>query len=239
MVKYEYQNKGMDLKMAKNNTNNASVGKKQAEREARLKKAKRKKIIRICVIIGILVAIAGITLAVVFSVKACNDKKNGITQAVTYATIELGSYGNVVVRLDDKNAPQTVERFIKYAKNGKYEGLEFTSAENGCLKTDFEQDWTSIFGEFSRNGYNNNLSHKKGVISMLRDVDYNSGNGTFFFTTEDKSAELDKNYAAFGEITSGMDIIEKIAKDVAENDGSKPLPAVTKITLEEKIEDAR
>ncbi|MBQ3588916.1 MAG: hypothetical protein II980_00545, partial [Clostridia bacterium] len=74
--------------MAKNNTNNASVGKKQAEREARLKKAKRKKIIRICVIIGILVAIAGITLAVVFSVKACNDKKNGITQAVTYATIE-------------------------------------------------------------------------------------------------------------------------------------------------------
>lgn len=227
--------------MAKNNKTNTAVSKKQAEREARLKRAKRKKIIKISILVGIIVAILAITLTVVLVINARNKKEEAIknNNIITYATISFGDYGSAVVRLDNKNAPQTTERFIKYAKNGKYEGLEFTSVENGCLKTDFEQDWANIFGEFFKNGYNNNLSHKKGVISMQRDADYNSGNGAFFFTTEDESAALDKNYAAFGEITSGMDVIEKIAKDVSENDGSKPLPKITKITLEEKIEDAK
>ncbi len=239
MLEYYYQNKGTDLKMAKNNKTNAPVSKKQAEREARLKRARRKKIIRISTIVGALLAIVAITLAVVFSVKACKEKKENPPKEVTYATIALGDYGSVVVRLDDENAPQTVEQFKKLANAGKYTGLELVKAENGCLYTDFDKDWATIFGEFFKNGVQNNLSHKKGVISMIRDIDYNSGNGTFFFTLEDKSATLDKSYASFGEITSGMDVIEKIAKDVAENDGSKDFPSVTGITFEVKKESAK
>lgn len=225
--------------MAKKNTQNASVSKKQAEREARLKRAKRKQLIRIFIVLGAILLIAGITTGIVFAAKSCKEKKDTPPREVSYATIEVANYGNIVVRLDDENAPETVERFVKYAKNGSYNGLEFTKKENGCLYTDYDKDWSTIFGEFYKNNVNNQLSHKKGVISMIRGEDYNSANGAFFFTTEDKSSELDKSYAAFGEITSGMEIIEKIAKDVAENDGSKANPSITKITIETKTESAK
>ncbi len=223
--------------MAKNNTNNAPVSKKQAQREARLKRAKRKQLIRIAIIAGAILLIAGVTIGIVLATRSCKDKRDNPPREVSYATIEVANYGNVVVKLDDINAPESVERFIKYAKNGNYNGLKLTKTENGCLYTDYNQDWSTIFGEFYKNGVNNQLSHKKGVISMIRGDDYNSANGAFFFTTEDKSADLDKSYASFGEITSGMDIVEKIAKDVAEN-ATGVSPSITKITIETKTESA-
>jgi peptidyl-prolyl cis-trans isomerase B (cyclophilin B) len=238
VIKYVYQIKGMESKMAKNNKTNTAVSKKQAEREARLKRAKRKRLIKIAVLLGILLAIVAITLIVVFSVKSCNDKKENPPKQITYATMTFGDYGSVTIKLDDENAPQTVKQFKKLASAGKYTGLELVKSENGCLYSDYEQNWATIFGEFKRNGVQNNLSHKKGVISMIRDNDYNSGNGTFFFTTEDK-VDFDGSYCAFGEIISGMDVIEKMASGVSKNDGSDPYPSVTKITFETKTENAK
>ena len=75
----------------------------------------------------------------------------------------------------------------------------------------------TIKGEFSSNGVNNTLSHTRGVISMARGSDYNSASSQFFIVHKD-STFLDGNYAAFGEVTKGMDVVDKIVKDAKPTD---------------------
>ncbi len=156
-----------------------------------------------------------------------------------YAHIEIEGYGTVVVELDAEQAPITVENFVKLANDGFYNGLTFHRIiegfmmQGGCPKGDGTGDsGTDITGEFSNNGYNNTISHKRGVISMARGghsnpvIDkqyYNSASSQFFIVHED-SEFLDGNYAAFGYVVSGMEIVDRICTEAKPSDGNGSIP---------------
>lgn len=95
----------------------------------------------------------------------------------------------------------------------------------------------SITGEFKANGHDNPISHVRGVVSMARAQDPNSGSSQFFIVQTD-STYLDGNYAAFGEVTEGMDVVDQICKDVPVQDGNGTVladdqPVITSITIRE------
>ena len=114
-------------------------------------------------------------------------------------------------------APATVENFIKLASEGFYDGLTFHRIISGFMiqggdpqGTGFGGSKDTIKGEFSSNGFENNLSHKRGVISMARSQNPNSASSQFFICHAD-SEFLDGNYAAFGKMTSGFEVLDKLA----------------------------
>ena len=93
----------------------------------------------------------------------------------------------------------------------------------------------TIEGEFSQNGHDNKLSHKKGAVSMARSQDYNSASSQFFIVHED-STFLDGQYAVFGYVTEGMDIVDEICESAEPVDGNGTItadeqPVITKITI--------
>ena len=157
------------------------------------------------------------------------------------ATIEIENFGTIKVELYPNYAPETVANFIALANNGFYDGLTFhrtipdfmiqggdpngDGTGNATLKDlgqDCDEEYT-ITGEFIANGNNDNtLKHERGVISMARSdyssysaslatEGYNSASCQFFITTEDSTDSLDGLYAAFGKVTEGMDVVDKIA----------------------------
>ncbi len=98
----------------------------------------------------------------------------------------------------------------------------------------------NITGEFTSNGFNNTLSHTRGTISMARATDPNSASSQFFIVQED-ATYLDGNYAAFGHVTEGMDVVDAIAADAEpiDNNGTIPAadqPVITSITITEAAE---
>ena len=137
------------------------------------------------------------------------------------AEIIVKDYGTIRVRLDDEAAPITVNNFKSLAENKFYDGLTFHRVEpgfviqGGCPKGDgtggLEE---TIRGEFSANGYDNPISHKRGVISMARvGLGYNNASTQFFIVQED-APTLDGKYAAFGYVISGMDVVDAICENV-------------------------
>lgn len=138
------------------------------------------------------------------------------------AIIYVENYGEIKVALDKSQAPITVENFITLAKSGFYDGLTFHRiVEDFVIQGgDPRADGTggskdTIKGEFIANGVSNTISHKRGVISMARlGNDYNSATSQFFIVlSDDYTSSLDTLYAAFGYVTEGMDIVDKIVKD--------------------------
>ena len=137
-------------------------------------------------------------------------------------------------------APITVENFVKLAKEGFYNGLTFHRVisgfmiQGGCPQgTGTGGPGYTIKGEFEANGVKNDLKHLRGVISMARAMNPDSAGSQFFIMHQD-APHLDGQYAAFGAVTEGMDIIDEIADcDTDRND--KPLtPQIIKtITIEE------
>ena len=157
------------------------------------------------------------------------------------ATIEVENFGTIKIELYPNYAPETVANFIALANNGFYDGLTFhrtipdfmiqggdpngDGTGNATLRDlgqDSDDEYT-IKGEFIANGDNDNtLKHERGVISMARSdyssyssslatEGYNSASCQFFITTADSESSLDGLYAAFGKVTEGMDVIDKIA----------------------------
>lgn len=157
------------------------------------------------------------------------------------ATIEVENFGTIKIELYPNYAPETVANFIALANNGFYDGLTFhrtipdfmiqggdpngDGTGNATLRDlgqDSDDEYT-IKGEFIANGDNDNtLKHERGVISMARSdyssyssslatEGYNSASCQFFITTEDSESSLDGLYAAFGKVTEGMDVVDKIA----------------------------
>ncbi|MBO7727195.1 MAG: peptidylprolyl isomerase [Oscillospiraceae bacterium] len=161
---------------------------------------------------------------------------------VRHAEITVKDYGTIKLELDEGTAPITVENFIKLAKDGFYDGLTFHRIMDGFMiqggdplgnGTGGSKD--KIKGEFTSNGVRNPISHKKGVISMARANDPNSASSQFFITVAD-STFLDGSYAAFGRVTEGQEIADKIAKDAkpVDNNGTIPAsaqPVIEKITI--------
>lgn len=191
--------------------------KRKAEMELKAKKAKQKKLTIMIVSIVLAVLVVG---GIVGLIVALNYEEPPVRYE---AQIQIKDKGTVTIKLDNEHAPKAVAKFIELANKGTYNGKSFYSLENGQLfGGDKEANVAHILGEF-----NNGLSHKKGVISMTKSSDNTVSPATFFITTEDKTS-LDKACVAFGEITSGLDIIEGLT--VSED--SQPI--IEKITIIEK-----
>lgn len=133
-------------------------------------------------------------------------------------TIELATGDTIHVELYPEIAPNTVNNFISLVKKGFYDGLIFHRVIAGFMIQGGCPDGTgmggpgySIEGEFAHNGFENNLKHTEGVISMARSAMPNSA-GSQFFIMHKTSPHLDGEYAAFGKVTEGMDIVDKIAE---------------------------
>lgn len=125
-------------------------------------------------------------------------------------------------------APNTVNNFISLAKKGFYDGLIFHRVISGFMIQGGCPDGTGtggpgyrIKGEFSQNGFTNDLKHKPGVLSMARSMSPDSA-GSQFFIMHKRAPHLDGAYAAFGQIIEGMDIVDKIA-DVRTDYSDRPM----------------
>lgn len=133
------------------------------------------------------------------------------------ATIEMENGGKIVMELFPDVAPQSVRNFVTLAQSGFYDGLIFHRVisgfmiQGGCPEgTGMGGPGYCIKGEFKLNGVDNNVSHKRGVVSMARAQSPNSGGSQFFIMHADGEF-LDGQYAAFGQVTEGMDVVDAIA----------------------------
>lgn len=131
-------------------------------------------------------------------------------------TIEMENGNEIKVELYPDVAPNTVNNFISLVKKGFYDGVIFHRVIPGFVIQGGDPTGTgtggpgySIPGEFTNNGFENNLKHERGVISMARTMEPNSA-GSQFFIMVDKSPHLDGEYAAFGKVISGMEEVDRI-----------------------------
>lgn len=133
-------------------------------------------------------------------------------------TIEMENGDKIKVELYPEVAPNTVNNFISLVKSGFYNGTIFHRVIRGFMIQGGDPEGTGmggpgyhIKGEFKMNGFINNLKHDRGVISMARSMAPNSA-GSQFFIMHENAPHLDGQYAAFGMVTEGMDVVDKIAK---------------------------
>lgn len=160
----------------------------------------------------------------------------------TYADIEIQDYGVVTVELDAQSAPISTENFINLANDGFYDGLTFHRIISGFMIQGGDPNGNgtggseqTIEGEFSENGHDNKLSHTRGAISMARSNDYDSASSQFFIVHED-STFLDGQYAVFGYVTEGMDVVDAICEAANPTDDNGTIPAeeqpvITTVTI--------
>ena len=143
-------------------------------------------------------------------------------------TFEMENGDIMKAELYPEIAPNTVNNFISLVQNGFYDGIIFHSVIRGFMIQGGCPDGTgmggpgyTIKGEFSQNGFANDLRHTEGVLSMARAMHPDSA-GSQFFIMHKNSPHLDGAYAAFGKITEGMDIVNKIA-ETATDYSDRPL----------------
>ena len=134
-------------------------------------------------------------------------------------TIEMENGDIMKAELYPEIAPNTVNNFISLVKKGFYDGVIFHRVINGFMIQGGDPDGTGmggpgyeIKGEFSQNGFKNDLKHSEGVLSMARSMMPNSAGSQFFIMHKD-APHLDGAYAAFGKVTEGMDVVNKIAEE--------------------------
>lgn len=159
-----------------------------------------------------------------------------------HVTIDVQDYGTISLELDADTAPISVTNFINLANEGFYDGLTFHRIISGFMIQGGDPNGNgtggsekTIKGEFSANGVENDISHVRGVISMARANDPDSGSSQFFIVHED-STSLDGQYAAFGHVTEGMDVVDAIceAVPVQDNNGTVAAadqPVITAVTV--------
>ncbi|MCI8469945.1 MAG: peptidylprolyl isomerase [Clostridia bacterium] len=159
-----------------------------------------------------------------------------------HTKIEIKNYGTIELELDADVAPITVANFAKLVNEGFYDGLTFHRIIAGFMIQGGDPEGNgmggsseNIKGEFSLNGVENTISHVRGTISMARSSAYNSASSQFFIVHED-SIFLDGQYAGFGKVTSGIEIVDKICEDtqVEDDNGTvleKNQPIIEKIQM--------
>ena len=159
-----------------------------------------------------------------------------------YADIEIAEYGTITVQLDQEAAPVTTANFVNLAQNGFYDGLTFHRIIEGFMMQGGDPNGDGsggsedcIVGEFSENGYENSLSHTRGAISMAHADDYDSASSQFFIVQED-STYLDGQYAVFGYVTEGLEVVDAVceAAEPTDNNGTieaEAQPVITSITI--------
>ena len=167
-----------------------------------------------------------------------------------YADILIQDYGTVTVALDETAAPATVQNFIGLAEDGFYDGLTFHRIIDGFMMQGGDPNGNgtggsdqTIKGEFSENGFDNPISHTRGAISMARSSNLNSASSQFFIVQQD-STFLDGQYAAFGFVTEGMDIVDRICEEAQPTDNNGSIakdrqPVIESIEIRANGEPAR
>lgn len=238
---------------------------KAKEDAIKAKKSYRTKKIVITTI-ALVLALACLIFGIVLISKSCSYPKsalgndnpteestvNSSFEVTHHASIEVEGYGTIHLELYGNEAPETVSNFVKLANEGFYDGLTFHRiidgfmAQGGCpngngtgsYKVDGVEQ--NIKGEFSENGVENDIKHIRGTISMARGGnDMNSASSQFFIvhkTSANNTASLDNKYAAFGMVTSGMNVIDKICYDAEPTDDNGTIekanqPVITSITI--------
>ena len=154
------------------------------------------------------------------------------------AEIVVKDYGTIKLELDADTAPITVTNFVNLAKDGFYNSLTFHRIIEGFMIQGGDPlgngtggSDTNIKGEFELNGIKNDISHVRGVISMARSEDYDSASSQFFIVQAD-STYLDKQYAAFGHVTEGMEVVDAICAKMTELGLSDSIPAENQPVIE-------
>ena len=196
-----------------------------------------KKILVIAIICIIIICVV-ICIGVINSKKNTSSQTNEISEnreenkeendmyssGIHHATIEVKDYGTIKLELDADTAPITVSNFAKLVNEGFYDGLTFHRIISGFMIQGGDPlgDGTGgsdeeIKGEFELNGVKNDISHTRGVISMARAQDYDSASSQFFIVHED-STFLDGQYAGFGRVLEGMEIVDKICENTQVED---------------------
>lgn len=182
-----------------------------------------------------------LSLSLVFMLSACGKDKASAyedTDEVTdYVKILTDQDKAIIIKLEADKAPITVENFQNLVSQGFYDGLTFHRIEPGFVIQggDPEGNGTGgpgyyIKGEFAANGVPNDIKHEAGTISMARSQAFDSAGSQFFICLDRQTAQhLDGNYAAFGKVVEGMDVVEQIVKDY--QSGKNPLPSMKKVSF--------
>ena len=150
---------------------------------------------------------------------------------IHHAEISVQDYGTISLELDADKAPVTVTNFIKLAQDGFYNGLTFHRIMDGFMIQGGDPlgngtggSDENIKGKFSSNGVENDISHTRGTISMARATDPDSASSQFFIVQAD-STFLDGDYAGFGYVTEGIEIVDKICQDAQPTDDNGTIPS--------------
>ena len=171
-----------------------------------------------------------------------NSTTDDLLSGNHHAEIDVKDYGVIKVELNADEAPITVTNFVKLAKEGFYDGLTFHRIIDGFMIQGGDPNGDgrggadeTIKGEFSANNVDNILKHTRGAISMARSQDYDSASSQFFIVHQTASS-LDGQYAVFGYVYEGMDVVDQIATSVPVTDDNGTVeaqnqPVITSIKI--------
>lgn len=204
------------------------------------------------IIIGIVSLIIIVIIVGAIFYKVNNGKKENLVKnkgeksmystGLHHAEIAVKDYGTIKLELDANIAPITVANFAKLVNEGFYDGLTFHRIISGFMIQGGDPlgngtggSSEEIKGEFQANGVKNNISHIRGTISMARAMPFNSASSQFFIVHKD-STFLDGQYAGFGKVLEGIEIVDKICEDIKVEDGNGTVlkenqPIIEKITM--------
>ena len=208
------------------------------------KTTKNKKNKFILIAAAVLIAVAA---CVCFAVGGQNEPAGepGMLNGKHYVRIDIADYGSITAELDADIAPITVTNFMKLTEEGFYNGLTFHRIINGFMIQGGDPNGNGtggsdqkIKGEFKANGVENEIAHERGVISMARSMVNDSASSQFFIMHQ-AAPHLDGQYAAFGKVLSGMEVVDAICDSVPVTDNNGTVtrenqPVITSIKRIEK-----
>ena len=194
-----------------------------------------RKLLSICLAALLVLSLAGcgktsvVGITTTSKAPAANEESQGV--GTHHAEIEIQDYGTITVELDGDAAPITVQNFMDLANDGFYDGLTFHRIIAGFMMQGGDPNGNgtggsenTIKGEFSSNGVENTLSHTRGAISMARSQNPDSASSQFFICHAD-STFLDGQYACFGYVTEGMDVVDAVCEAAQPTDDNGTIPA--------------
>ncbi|MBQ7968719.1 MAG: peptidylprolyl isomerase [Clostridia bacterium] len=173
-----------------------------------------------------------LTIVLLLITVSCAKKQDsGLAEESYTIEIEIENYGTITAVLDAKTAPITVENFIKYVKEGYYNGLTFHRIIEGFMMQGGDKNGNgandegtpTIKGEFAYNNVENNIKHTRGTLSMARSNSYNSASTQFFIMHQDYPS-LNGQYAAFGRVIKGIEVVDEICENAVVVDGNGSVP---------------
>ena len=194
-----------------------------------------RKLLSICLAALLVLSLAGcgktsvVGITTTSKAPAANEESQGV--GTHHAEIDIQDYGTITVELDGDIAPITVQNFMDLANDGFYDGLTFHRIIAGFMMQGGDPNGNgtggtenTIKGEFSANGVENSLAHTRGAISMARSQAYDSASSQFFICHAD-STFLDGQYACFGYVTDGMDVVDAVCEAAQPTDDNGTIPA--------------